>query len=90
MAATRSISVSEFKAKCLDILHQLGERKLDRVVITRRGRVVAELTPPRGTDDAVHAIHGFMRGTVTIPDGVDLTQPVLDEPLDADSGLLHR
>ena len=32
-----------------------------------------------------------MRGTVAdFPPGVDLTEPVLDEPLDAELGILHR
>jgi hypothetical protein len=35
-------------------------------------------------------LHGFMRGTVIIPPGVDLTAPVLDEPFDAEEGRLHR
>jgi hypothetical protein len=31
-----------------------------------------------------------MRGSVVIPEGFDLTEPVLDEPLDAELGILHR
>jgi hypothetical protein len=31
-----------------------------------------------------------MRGSVVIPDGFDLTAPALDEPLDAEAGILHR
>jgi prevent-host-death family protein len=90
MAETRSISVSEFKATCLDILKQLDEHKLQRVVITRRGRPVAVLTPPQSHAEAVAGLHGFMRGSVTMPDDVDLTAPVLDERLDAEEGILHR
>jgi antitoxin (DNA-binding transcriptional repressor) of toxin-antitoxin stability system len=90
MAATRSISASEFKATCLDILKQLDERKLERVVITRRGHAVAVLTPPRSDAEAVRSIHGFMRGSVTIPADLDLTAPILDEAFDAEEGVLHR
>ncbi len=34
--------------------------------------------------------YGFMEGSVLIPDGYDLTAPVLQESLDADTGTLHR
>jgi prevent-host-death family protein len=89
MAVTQTISASEFKAKCLNILDRLGNRELDRVVITKRGRTVAVLTPPDQRDDAVRNIHGFMRGSVIIADDVDLTEPVLDEPFTAERGDLH-
>ena len=89
MAITQTISASEFKAKCLNILDRLGNRELDRVVITKRGRTVAVLTPPDQRDDAVRNIHGFMRGSVIIADDVDLTEPVLDEPFTAEHGDLH-
>lgn len=39
---------------------------------------------------AASPLHGFMRGSVTIPPGVDLTEPVVDEPPDAASSTLHR
>lgn len=90
MGETRSISASEFKATCLDILKQLDEHKLQRVVITRRGRPVAVLTPPESHADAIDGLHGFMRGSVTVPNGFDLTAPILDDRLDAEDGILHR
>jgi hypothetical protein len=31
-----------------------------------------------------------MRGSVIIPEDFDLTAPALDEPLDAERGILHR
>jgi prevent-host-death family protein len=90
MATTQTISASEFKAKCLNILDRLAGHELDRVVITKRGRPVAVLTPPDQQADAVRDIYGFMRGSVVIADDVDLTAPVLDEPLDAEEGIWHR
>lgn len=90
MSATQTISASEFKAKCLNILDRLASRELDRVIITKRGEPVAVLTPPEQQADAVRDIYGFMRGSVIIADDVDLTEPVLDEPLDAELGILHR
>jgi prevent-host-death family protein len=90
MAITETISASEFKAKCLGILDRLASHELERVIITKRGQTVAVLTPPEPQADAVRDIYGFMRGSVTIPEGFDLTEPVLDEPLDAAEGILHR
>ena len=87
MATTQTISASEFKAKCLNILDRLDKHELDRVIITKRGRTVAVLTPP---ETVVQDLYGSMRGSVIIPEGFDLTEPVFDEPFDAAEGILHR
>ncbi len=89
MSTTQTISATEFKAKCLDILDRLGSRELERVEVTKRGRVMAVLTPPPATAEAVANIHGFMKGRAIIAPDLDLTEPVLDEPFLAESGLLH-
>ena len=89
MSATETISATEFKAKCLDILDRIKSRELERVTITKRGRVVAVLVPPADEVAQVRQIHGFLRGSVIIPDGVDLTEPILDEPFLAEGGDLH-
>jgi len=89
MPDTQTINATEFKAKCLDILERLGDRRLERVIITKRGRAVAILTPPEAEAQAVQDIHGFMRGGVHIPAELDLTEPVCDEPFSADLGQLH-
>ena len=73
MSITQTISASEFKAKCLDILDRVADRTLERVVITKRGRVIATLIPPGNAAAAVRQVHGFMRGSVAIPPGFDLT-----------------
>ncbi|MBI3982029.1 MAG: type II toxin-antitoxin system Phd/YefM family antitoxin [Gemmatimonadetes bacterium] len=57
---TRAMKASEFKAKCLDTMDQVYERRLE-VVITKRGRPVAKLVP---AENLVHSPIGFMRGTV--------------------------
>ena len=83
-----TITASEFKAKCLDLFDQLAARKLTRLYITKRGRIVAIVTPPDDTKD-LGDLHGFMRGSVVAPDGFDFTAPALDEPLTADQGRTH-
>jgi prevent-host-death family protein len=89
MGITQTISASEFKAKCLSLLDRLARRELDRVIITKRGKPVAIVEPPQQQADEVRNIHGFMRGSVIIADDVDLTAPVVDEPLTAEHGELH-
>jgi prevent-host-death family protein len=89
MSAPQTISVSEFKARCLDILDRLGRGQLDRVVVTKRGKPVAVLTPPEAEPAAVRGLHGFMRDSVVLPEGLDLTAPVADEPFRAASGEPH-
>lgn len=86
----QTISASEFKAKCLDILNQLSARKLTRVTITKHGRPVAILTPPDEAKESVRQLYGFMKGSVVGLDDFDLTEPILDERFSAEDGILHE
>lgn len=81
---------ADFKANCLAILDRLARRDLDQVTITKRGHPVAVLTPPPSMAEAVERLHGFMSSSVSIPEGFDLLSPVLDEPLSASEGVIHR
>jgi antitoxin (DNA-binding transcriptional repressor) of toxin-antitoxin stability system len=82
-----TIDADDFQARCFELLEALEAKRLTRVVVTSRGRVVAEIIPP-GSE--APRLWGAMRGSVTVMPGVDLTEPVLDEPLDAELGMLHR
>jgi prevent-host-death family protein len=90
MQDTQSYTATEFKAKCLDILDRVAAHKFTRVTITKRGKIVAVLTPPEESETAVRQLHGFLRGSVIAPPDFDFTAPVLDEPLSAESGALHE
>lgn len=81
------VSASEFKARCLAIFKDLEARRVSRVLVTRRGRPVAELTPPR---TELPTLWGAHRGSVGFAPGTNLTAPVVDEALDAAAGVLHR
>ena len=59
------------------------------MTVTKRGRIVAVLLPPDDQPEAVRQLHGFMRGSVVVPDGVDLTAPVADERFGAEDGVPH-
>ena len=87
---TLQIAASEFKAKCLALMDQLAARKLDRIVVTKRGRPVAVLTPPPTPEEVAEAFFGFMKGSVGAPEDFDFTAPVLDEPLNAAEGRLYE
>ena len=89
MSNVETISASKFEAICLDILNRLADRTLERVVITKRGRVVAMLTAPPDEAAAVRQMHGFVRSSVAIPPSFDLTAPVADEEFAAEHGELH-
>ena len=90
MPASKTISATEFKATCLDLLDRLNQGEWERVEVTKRGRVVAILTAPPTQAEAVAGLHGFMRGSVVMPEDVDLTAPILDELFAARSVLLNR
>ncbi len=89
MSAVQSFTATEFKARCLAIFDQLAGRELTRVTVTKRGKVVAVLTPPDDRGAVGQGLHGFLRGTVITPPELDLTAPSLDESLMADEGQIH-
>jgi antitoxin (DNA-binding transcriptional repressor) of toxin-antitoxin stability system len=81
--AVLEINVTEFKAKCLTLFKAPEARRYNKVVVTRRGKAIAELTPALGE---VPDLYGALKGRVIIPPGVDLTEPVLEEIPEAESG----
>jgi prevent-host-death family protein len=87
MSYIESMSASDFKAKCLDVLDRVGDGEMSQVAITKRGRVVAMLVP--AVPPTLASLHGFMRGSVVVPEEVDLTDAVCADALSAEDGLLH-
>jgi antitoxin (DNA-binding transcriptional repressor) of toxin-antitoxin stability system len=79
MSKHETVSATEFKAKCLELFDRLRDREIDRIEVTKRGRVVAVVRAPEATADAIGRLHGFQRGSVTVPPDFDWTAPVLDE-----------
>jgi len=57
----KQVAATEFKAKCLKILDELGP---EGIVITKRGQPVAKLTPLRLVDNS--KLIGSMKGQVII------------------------
>lgn len=59
---TRQIKASEFKAKCLSLLDEVRDTG-ETIVVTKRGKPVAELKPVRRRPKT---LFGAMKGSVTI------------------------
>ncbi len=81
--AVLEINVTAFKAKCLELFKQLEARRYDKVVVTRRGKPIAELTPTPGE---VPDIYGALKGRAIIPPDLDLTAPILEDIPEAELG----
>jgi antitoxin (DNA-binding transcriptional repressor) of toxin-antitoxin stability system len=81
--AVLEINVTAFKARCLKLFKQLEARRYDKVVVTRRGKPIAELTPTSGE---VPDIYGALKGRAIIPPDLDLTAPILEDIPEAESG----
>ncbi|KAA1182596.1 type II toxin-antitoxin system Phd/YefM family antitoxin [Rhizobium tropici] len=70
----KSVGAAEFKAKCLHLIDQMGDDG-EPIIITKRGKPVALLTPaPEKSDRS--SIIGAMKGTVLQYDHPFL--PVID------------
>ena len=84
------ISATEFKAKCLGLLDRLKAKKIKRIIVTKRGKAVAVLTPPADQKSAADDLFGCLRGRMMAPKNFDFTTPALDEPLNAMKGRIHE
>lgn len=71
----KSIAVSEFKAKCLSILHQVQKTRKP-VLITRFGKPLAEVNPP-SPQTAERSWLGCMEGKIKFLG--DIVSPVFEE-----------
>jgi antitoxin (DNA-binding transcriptional repressor) of toxin-antitoxin stability system len=58
---TRTISATEFKAKCLSIFDHLGA---DGIIVEKRGKPVAKVMPIREVDNS--GLIGSMKGQIKI------------------------
>jgi len=65
----KTMSVSEFKARCLKVMDQV-QRTRKAVVITKKGRPVVKLVPAQpAADDFLGKLSGLMKivGNITEP-----------------------
>ena len=85
-----TLSVTDFKAHCLELFDRLTSGSLERVEVTKRGKLVAVVTPPPVDEAQARAIHGSMAGMTVIPPGFDLVAPVFEGEIEAEQGILHK
>jgi prevent-host-death family protein len=69
----REIAISEFKAKCLAILDEV-QKTNQPILVTKRGKAVAEVGPPKPKDD--RSWIGSMKGRMEILG--DIVSPASD------------
>ena len=72
-SGARTVTASEFRAKCLALMDEVADTG-EEIVITKRGVPVARLTPYRKRPES---FYGKYRGRIKI-------QGDLDDPLDED------
>lgn len=70
--AEARVGVTEFKAKCLALIEAVASGKLDRVVLTKHDKPIANVT---AISDELPELWGALEATVRIPPDVDLTEP---------------
>ena len=91
----QTIGVTAFKARCLELIDDVASGKLDRVVLTKRGKPVAEVTASgvaatKATGKRVADPWGHMKGQMQVDPTWDPTQPFEDVEWDAEKGILFN
>ena len=64
------VGVTAFKARSLAYIDDVAAGKTGRVILMKHNRPVAAIVP---VDQPSAELWGALRGTVTVPPGVDLT-----------------
>ena len=66
-----SVGATEFKARCLQLMEEVHDRRRNSLTVTKRGRPYVRVVPiPAGP----HALYGCLEGLAEVKG--DLTQPV--------------
>lgn len=73
----KTISASEFKAKCLKLMDEVAETG-EPLMITKNGKPTAKLCPPSGGKIRRKSAYGMHKGKLVDISDFDLTQPVAD------------
>ncbi len=83
-AFEKTVSATEFKAKCLDLMAQVHSGELRRIHITKRGKPFVAVLPDSdgGADEkpwTAESIFGCMKGSVNIPADYDWEVPLYSD-----------
>ena len=77
----RTVPAGVFKAKCLAILDEVNATG-EPVLVTKRGKPVARVDVPIPENRKVKkkdSVFGFMRGTISIPSGMDPSESMFSD-----------
>jgi prevent-host-death family protein len=83
---SRSVTATEFKAKCLAILDEVDENKGTVVTITKRGRPVATVQAAKKSE--WRSLEGVLAGKIDLDAWGDIVSPRTDIHWDALDGVL--
>ena len=61
--APTTVSATEFKAKCLALIEDMNRTKVP-IMVTKHGRLVAEMFPARDGEALVKPFIGLLKGSV--------------------------
>ena len=86
----KTIGVTEFKARCLGLVTELENGRTRRVILTKRGKPVAQLTAARPERKArPRSTFGALKDLMNLDPNVDLMEPSGFE-WDAEKGVLYN
>lgn len=74
------IAISQFKATCLAILERVRKTG-DPILVTRRGKPVAQIQPPPPPEPKSRSLFGSMKGTAEVLG--DIVSPMSDQDWEA-------
>ena len=83
MSAARTITATEFKATCLDLLDQVASGRITQITVTKRGKPVAVVTAPTPEKHPFDVLYGMMEGSVIAPPDFDFTAPAFEGVMEA-------
>lgn len=86
MSGTLSISVTEFKKRCLALLSDLQKRKIKAIRVTKHGKPLANIEPAL---EPAPELFGSMKGQVKIPPGLDIAEIDVEENWDVERETLR-
>lgn len=77
----QTITATAFKAKCLSLMNDLEDGRIDALIVTRRGKPAVRVLPVAKTSRLL-PVYGFMKGTIIVHENVDLALPIVEMPVD--------
>ena len=84
------VGITEFKARCLGLVNELEKGRTGRVILTKRGKPVAQLTATRPARPAKRqSSFGALKHLMNPDPSVDLTDP-LGLEWDAEKDVLYN